>query len=81
MLKKVLVTVIAAGALAVPFAAVAGADPTSENPGLPGTFGGLPPGAGVTIVAHQGPGAVSDAIGVYGTPGSTFKQFTPGHTK
>jgi hypothetical protein len=81
MLKKVLTTVIAAGALSIPLAVVAGADPTPDNPGLPGNIGGLSPGTGVSTVAHRGPGAVPDAIGVYGTPGNAFKQVTPGHTK
>ena len=62
MLKKLLVGVIAAGALSVPLAGVASADPTTDpgigpggvpaavgsQPGLPGTP--VPPGRGSDIV-------------------------------
>jgi hypothetical protein len=49
MIKKVLVTVVAAGALSVPLAGVAGADPSPTNPGVPGYFG-TPPGAPSTSI-------------------------------
>jgi hypothetical protein len=81
MLKKLLVTAIAAGALSVPFAALAGADPAADNPGLPGNLGGLAPGTGISGVAKQGPGVVADFTHSVGSAGSFVKQGTPGHNK
>jgi hypothetical protein len=77
MLKKVVVTAIAAGTLAVPFAGVAAGDPGSENPGVPGNIGGISPGSAISDIAKL-PGRTPDA---FGPPGQTVKNFTPRHTK
>ena len=87
MIKKLLVTVAAAGALSVPLAGVAGADPTPDNPGTPGTprnIGGgtlAPPGS-YLVKANTAPGGLSTA-GTFRevfdglTPGGFIKQFAP----
>lgn len=58
MLRKLVVGAIAAGVLAVPLAGVAGADPSPDNPGVPGNFGAAttpgsarPPGDRVSEIA------------------------------
>jgi hypothetical protein len=77
VLKKVVVTAVTAGALSLPFAAVAGASPGSDNPGVPGNIGGISPGSAISDVAKL-PGRTPDA---FGPPGQTVKNFTPRHTK
>jgi hypothetical protein len=54
MIKKVLTTVVATAALSVPLAGVAGADPAPNNPGVPGTLGGVTPGSGISTIARAG---------------------------
>ncbi|KAF0957302.1 hypothetical protein MLGJGCBP_07718 [Rhodococcus sp. T7] len=83
MLKKVLVTVMAAGALTVPLAGVAWADPGDGVGvgGVPGQIGG-PPGETISQFAKM-PGSVPDSIstgtgGAFRTPGGAVKDFTPG---
>ena len=61
MIKKLLVTVAAAGALSVPLAGVACADPNLDNPGVPGNIGGTSPGETFRQVAKL-PGSVPDVI-------------------
>jgi hypothetical protein len=66
MIKKVLVSVIAAGALSVPFAGLAGADPAPDNPGVPGSFGGTTPGSLVSNFVQTSPtppGTVGHLLG------------------
>ena len=53
MLKKFVVGLVAAGALSVPIAAVAGADPSPSNPGVPGAIGGTPPGSVISDYAQN----------------------------
>jgi hypothetical protein len=77
MLKKVVVTAIAAGTLAVPFAGVAEGSPGSDNPGVPGNIGGISPGSAISDIAKL-PGRTPDA---FGPPGQTVKNSTPRHTK
>jgi hypothetical protein len=82
MIKKVLATVIAAGALSVPLAGAAWADPSADNPGTPGNFGG-PPGQGVNQVAKL-PGSVAGDVragtgGTFQSPGDVIKNSAPGH--
>ena len=86
MIKKVLVSVVVAGALTVPLAGVAWADPTvdpgSNGVGAGGILGGLGlSGAEVSDVAKM-PGSVPDVIaGILGDPfgpGSVLKLRTPG---
>ena len=90
MIKKLLVTVAAAGALSVPLAGVAGADPTSDNPGLPGNVGGARPGTYVVAPntpPNQDPN--SDSLSTAGffrkylqvPPGGYINQFAPGQNK
>jgi hypothetical protein len=85
MLRKVLVTLIAAGAMSVPLAGVAWADPNGiGSGGVPGEIGGSP-GSGATPslsdIAHQ-PGSMIDAIedltGFRFAPGGEVKLITPG---
>jgi hypothetical protein len=60
VLKKLVVSGIAAGALAVSLAGAAGADPDpNTNPGTPGNFG-EPPGQAVSAIVH-----------IVATPGTT----------
>jgi hypothetical protein len=73
MLKKLLITTVAAIAVSVPFAGAAWADPPSGN---------NPPGHGT-----GGPGIPNEAKGAFGspdpiTPGSVFSQLAkaPGNT-
>jgi hypothetical protein len=77
MLKKVVVTAIAAGTLAVPFAGVAEGSPGSDNPGVPGNIAGISPGSAISDIAKP-QGRTPDA---FGPPGQTVKNFTPRHTK
>jgi len=79
MIKKLLVTVAAAGALSVPLAGVAGADPTSDNPGLPGNVGGARPGTFVVAPntpPNQDPN--SDRLSTADIFRKTFEGATPG---
>jgi hypothetical protein len=83
MIKKVLATVVAAGALSVPLAGVAWADTTTDNPGVPGNIGGNPPGGTFSQVA-QFPGSVPDVVkdltqGQFSTPGGALQPFVPRH--
>ena len=79
MIKKLLVTVAAAGALSVPLAGVAGADPTPDNPGTPGNVGAAPGRYLVTGNTAPGypstAGAFRDVFGV--PPGGFIKRFAP----
>jgi hypothetical protein len=91
MLKKVSVAVIAAGALSVPLAGVAGADPGPTNPGLPGNVGraynvpSTPPGGQIHEIAQQDPGSTASAFkdqdGVNESPGNFINDFAPGQSK
>jgi hypothetical protein len=77
MLKKLLVTVITAGAMSVPLAGLAGADTSSvPGKGAPSNQIGIPPGQGIED-ATKPPGAF------YGVPpGKRVSQFlSPGHQK
>jgi hypothetical protein len=86
MLKKMFVTLAAAAAvLAVPLAGVAGADPSKDNPGVPGNFGefagaptGIPPGQVIKQRA-QLPGSVKDVAIAEGfaNPGDAVNNFAP----
>jgi DNA polymerase III subunit gamma/tau len=78
MVKKVLVSVIAAGALSVPLAGVAGADPADDNPGVPGNIGGQSPGS-VISGAAKAPGLSTPEAFGGSPPGQSVKQVTPGH--
>jgi hypothetical protein len=82
MIKKLLVTVAAAGALSVPLAGVAGADPTSSNPGTPGDIGGARPGTYVVApnTPHNSdfPSTASIFREFFGSsPGGFINQFAP----
>lgn len=93
MIKKALVMAIAAAALSVPLAGVAGADPSPTNPGTPGNFGvpGVatsPPGAPSSTVntvsnfAHaKAPGVSLPQQNSGVSPGQTIKTFAPGQEK
>jgi hypothetical protein len=71
MLKKVLVGVIAAGALSVPLAGAAWADPAPDNPGLPGNINGDRPSA----ITHL----EQDFANYFGVPpGKVMREFPPG---
>ena len=85
MLKKLVVGAIAAGVLAVPLAGVAGADPSLDNPGVPGNFGeavgaptGFPPGQRVKQVARLpktlDPGGRPRGFSVNDTPNRNCRQ-------
>jgi hypothetical protein len=80
MIKKMLVSVIAAGALCVPLAGVALADPTPDNPGVAGTSGGppggAPPGSSISPAAKVPGFSTPDVYG--GPPGQAVKEDTPG---
>ena len=78
MLKKVLVSVIAAGALSVPLAGVAGAHPADDKPGVPGNIGGESPGS-VISGAAKAPGLSTPEAFGGSPPGQSVKQVTPGH--
>jgi hypothetical protein len=54
MIKKVLASVVAAAALSVPLAAVAGADPTLDNRGVPDTIGRTPGSVVSSLTPAQG---------------------------
>jgi hypothetical protein len=78
MIKKVLVSVIAAGALSVPLAGVAAADPSPDNPGVPGNIGGTPPGSSASGAAKVQGQSTPDVYG--GPPGQhVSEQLAPGH--
>ena len=90
MLKKLVVGAIAAGVLAVPLAGVAGADPSTDNPGTPGNLGAFVVGAPAAIPPGQIikqraqlPGSVKDvAIDEgFANPGDAVNNFAPGHNK
>jgi hypothetical protein len=79
MLKKVLVTVIAAGTLSVPLAGVAMADPSNNNPGVPGNVnsqsGGFLPATPPGQLIQQGfvaPGQLGKIVS---------QELSPGHLK
>jgi hypothetical protein len=87
MIKKLLVTAIAAGALSVPLAGVAWAAPPNDpgQPGDPGANGqgpagfGGPPGTVFRGVA-KGPGSVPDAlrgVSTFRTPGQIVNDLKP----
>ena len=90
MLKKILVSAIAAAALSVPLAGVAGADTTN---GTPGNFGAPPGGPSSTVetvsdFAHsKAPGSLPQQNGAaQGStsqvpPGQTIKTYAPGQQK
>jgi hypothetical protein len=89
MIKKMLGSVIAAGALSVPLAGLAWADGDGGNGigagGVTGELGGNSFGSIVSGVAQVKPpgslvGFISDGkLGAFGTPGGTVKNvFTPG---
>lgn len=89
ILKELVVGAMAAGVLAVPLAGVAGADPSEDNPGVPGNFGefvgapaGIPPGQIIKQRA-QLPGSVKDVAIAEGfaNPGDAVNNFAPGHNK
>jgi hypothetical protein len=64
MIKKIIGGMIVAGALAVPLAGMAAADPTPSNPGVPGDIGGTPPGSVISNFAQQTPpGTIGHALG------------------
>jgi hypothetical protein len=75
------VAVVAAGALSVPFAGVAGADPAPDNPGVPGQLGGQTPGNPYISGAAKVPNSnTPDAFGV--PPGRAVSdQLAPGLNK
>jgi predicted pyridoxine 5'-phosphate oxidase superfamily flavin-nucleotide-binding protein len=79
MIKRIIVGVIAAGAISVPLAAAASADPTGDNPGVPGNLG-VSPGCQFSAVARAEPGLIPKAIDADGTPGNFTKQLAPGNT-
>ncbi len=81
MIKKLLVTVAAAGALSVPLAGVASADPAPDNPGVPGNILGHSPGETFRVVAKLSgstAGVVRDGTD-FNSPGEAVKEITPGH--
>lgn len=84
MIKKVLATVGAAVALSVSLAGVAGADPTTDNPGTPGNVG-MPPGQAVSTAAKAKPEGTSITdlarAGGYRSIGNAINTFAPGHDK
>jgi hypothetical protein len=75
MFKKLLVSVMAAGAVSIPLAGIASADPTPDNPGVPGNIGGISPGSAIKQVA-KAPGPASAS---FGPPGHAVRTVAPGH--
>jgi hypothetical protein len=80
MIKKLLVTAIAAGALSVPLAVVASADTGNGNGigsgGVPGEIGGQGPGQTFSGIAQaKGPGSLPEALGIQ--PGQAVKNIAP----
>ena len=75
MFKKLLVSVMAAGAVSIPLAGIASADPTPDNPGVPGNIGGISPGSAIKQVAKM-PGPASAP---FGPPGHAVRTVAPGH--
>ena len=84
MLKKLFVTAAAAAAVSVPLAGAAWADPTGDNPGVPGNIGsGNSPGSIISDFAKAGeriPPAPGP-LGAFNTPGAWNQQFVPGKLK
>ena len=81
MIKKLLVTVAAAGALSVPLAGVASADPAPDNPGVPGNILGHSPGETFRVAAKL-PGSTARVVrdsSDFNSPGEAIKEITPGH--
>jgi hypothetical protein len=83
MFKKLVVGVIAAGALFVPLAGLAGAAPDpATNPGTPGNLGFVP-GQGVKTIAQE-PGSTAgffrDSLGFH-SPGDAINTAAPGQLK
>ena len=79
MLKRIVVAAAAAAAMSVPLAGAAWADGVGQG-GVPGEAGN-PPGAGVSAAAKFAPGVVADGIKIFGSPGNSIKQLTPGGAK
>lgn len=87
MIKKLVVAAVAAGAMAIPLAGAAWADPAPDNPGVPGNLGSSP-GAQVSRQIAQIPdsstaGWIRDVTnGAVRSPGQLISsQFAPGHNK
>ncbi len=85
MVKKALAAAIAAGALCVPLAGAAWADPGNQayNGNGPGDFGN-PPGVDVHEDIAPQPGSVAGVVrdftdGAAKSPGDLIKTFAPGH--
>ena len=88
MLKKVFITAAAAAAVSVPLAGAAWADPTEDNPGVPGNNMGTPPGESFsglakTKVDNSVAGVIREgplgSLG-YNSPGQVVADFgAPGH--
>ena len=90
MVKKALVTMMAAGTLSVPLAGVAWGDPSDPNGngigagGVPGKAAGILQQNGVPVVGHVTPGAgAAGPVSIPGTsdiaklPGSIPDNFAP----
>jgi hypothetical protein len=82
MLREFVTSVVAAVSLSVPFAGIAAADPTTDNPGLPGNIDGISPGSLIRELAQvpgqSTPETVYDVTGGrVRAPGQDVKRFTP----
>jgi len=86
MIKKALIGLIAVGALSIPLAGMASADPPPDpayHGNGPGDFGN-PPGVDVHEDIVPQPGSVAGFIrdftgGEFRSPGGLIKAFAPGH--
>ncbi|BBY19111.1 hypothetical protein [Mycolicibacterium litorale] len=82
MSKKLLTSVVAALSLSVPFAGIAAADPTTDNPGLPGNIDGISPGSLVRELAQVPGQSTPETVyevtgGRVRAPGQDVKRVAP----
>ena len=79
MIKKLLVAAAAAGALSVPLAGLAAADPSPTNPGVPGAPGLNGNSPGSFVKDYNQAGAPAGPVGKILGPANGFSDFGQNH--
>lgn len=82
MLRKFVTSVVITVSASIPFAGIAAADPTSDNPGVPGNIGGVSPGSVIREIAQVPGQSTPETVyevtdGRVRAPGQDVRRFTP----